>query len=309
MLKHRTVFVLGAGASAPYGYPLGRGLVNQIVRENPSRDSCLHGPAFTKFQQELQQFALYSIDAFLEYRNDYRDIGSRAIADALIRYERDDLLWPDEDKKQTDNWYAYLFNKLVAGVRFEAFNSLPVAFITFNYDRSLTYFLLRGLMSRYGTSEENAWNMLSQIPIIHVHGDLGPLPLQPRADAKSRAYKPDREPHHVVGAAGRIIIVQVADDNSEAFKRARGQLQTADRVYFLGFGYHRENMRRLGFETGTRFGKPNHSQRIVGTAFGISGPNRVILNRTYPNLGLANADWRITDFLDNCQDFLDDVEP
>ncbi len=87
---------------------------------------------------------MYSIDAFLEFRNDYAEIGRRAIADALIRYERDDLLWPDDRHGTIDNWYAYLFNKLVKGIRFEAFNSLPISFVTFNYDRSLSYFLLRG---------------------------------------------------------------------------------------------------------------------------------------------------------------------
>ena len=84
---------------------------------------------------------------------------------------------------------------------------------------------------------------------------------------------------------------------------------SAERMYFLGFGYHDDNMRRLGFENGKGFGRPSNMPTIIGTAYNISGPNRTILNRKFPNVGLAQADWKITTFLDNCSFFLEDVEP
>jgi hypothetical protein len=275
----------------------------------PQPESGLHGSGYTKFQSELLESGMYSIDAFMEYRNDYREIGRKAIAHALIRFEQEALLWPDERNGAVDNWYAYLFNKLTAGIRPEAFNSLPVSFITFNYDRSLRYFLLHGLMARYGMSEERAWSLLSQIPIIHVHGDLGALPLQPVAKGPSRPYHPILISDAINSAAEHITIVQAAKDDSDEFKRARGFLATAERIYFLGFGYHADNMRRLGFEEGKPFGGPNHIPIVLGTAFEISPSNRNILNRKYPNLGLARGDFRVTQFLDDCQYFLDDVTP
>lgn len=142
-------------------------------------------------------------------------------------------------------------------------------------------------MSRYGTSEENAWSMLVQIPIVHVHGDLGALPLQPDKMAGERPYEPTRDSQHIISAAERISIMSSAHIDSNEFKRARGFLLSAERMYFLGFGYHDDNMRRLGFENGKGFGRPSNMPTIIGTAYNISGPNRTILNRKFPNVGLC----------------------
>ncbi len=100
-----------------------------------------------------------------------------------------------------------------------------------------------------------------------------------------------------------------AKNDSDEFKSARVHLEAANRIYFLGFGYHDDNMRRLGSQLGKPFGKPNSSVTMNGTAFEISDPNRAIISRKYPKLALGRADLRITELLDNCHLFLEDVEP
>ena len=97
MIKQSTVFVLGAGASQPYGFPLGAALVDQVGAEIiDSREGLLQrladGMAFSpgeclEFAQALRDARPYLIDAFLEMRSDYRDIGKAAIADVSFRAE------------------------------------------------------------------------------------------------------------------------------------------------------------------------------------------------------------------------------
>jgi len=308
MLIKETVVVLGAGASNPYGYPLGRELVNHIVRMNAGRGSHLFGPGFERFQLQLKRSAMYSVDAFLEYRPEYTAIGSNAIAAGLIRYETDNLLWPDEEKEGTDNWYAYVFNKLAIGLRFESFFALPISFVTFNYDRSLEHFLLNALMSRYGAGENTIGPMLKGIPIIHVHGDLGPLPFQTWRPSERRPYTYDPENVNLSVAAAGIKIIYGADANSEAFIRARERLESAERIYFLGFGYHPTNMERLGFVKGKEFLPHGRRPTIRGTGYHVSPANKVVLSKRHPNLTLGDPNHRITEFLDNCQHFLEDID-
>ena len=51
-----------------------------------------------------------------------------------------------------------------------------VAFITFNYDRSLEFFLLTTLKNRYQKTEQECAAKLKNIPIVHLYGKLALLP-------------------------------------------------------------------------------------------------------------------------------------
>ena len=55
MFRNKTVFVLGAGASKPYGYPIGRELIDDII-DNIERDKIFlpqrHGQSRSYFYNE-----------------------------------------------------------------------------------------------------------------------------------------------------------------------------------------------------------------------------------------------------------------
>jgi hypothetical protein len=81
------VIILGAGASKPFGYPVGRELKGDIVKLN---DVPLHDHGFTHdqyqgFAQRLKRSNIGSVDAFIEKYPKYQDIGTAAIALALAR--------------------------------------------------------------------------------------------------------------------------------------------------------------------------------------------------------------------------------
>ena len=97
MINKPTVFILGAGASEPYGFPVSRGLVEEAVGmlrqpEEPRlrmlQDVCgCSTEGMARFADSLEHAATPSIDAFLEGRKDYLELGRAVIAALLIPYE------------------------------------------------------------------------------------------------------------------------------------------------------------------------------------------------------------------------------
>ncbi len=85
MIKRDTVFVLGAGASQAYGFPSGAGLVDRICEQlqDPAGDNArilMKSGNFSiedlkTFRRRLRQSRLNSIDAFLQRRTEYADLG------------------------------------------------------------------------------------------------------------------------------------------------------------------------------------------------------------------------------------------
>src|SRR5688572_10130162 len=101
MIKVPTVLVLGAGASDPYRFPLGRKLMAEIcqnahstyIRElNPTGDPKIKKD-IEDFRDALRTSGQQSVDAFLEHRDEFRVIGKKAIARALIPCEDEEVLF------------------------------------------------------------------------------------------------------------------------------------------------------------------------------------------------------------------------
>jgi len=95
MIRTPTVFVLGAGASQPFAFPTGRELVDHTVQALQSNENRAF---FTqlgfaeedviRFRDQLWGSGRNSVDAFLEHREEFVDVGKAVIAWAL--YEAND---------------------------------------------------------------------------------------------------------------------------------------------------------------------------------------------------------------------------
>jgi hypothetical protein len=105
MIRRKTTLILGAGASYPYGFPLGETLKNNIVgqilypKSNERIDlrKNLIDQGYKK--EQIEDFALklkksnyMSVDAFLEEWLEFVQIGKIAIASNLINREMEDNL-------------------------------------------------------------------------------------------------------------------------------------------------------------------------------------------------------------------------
>jgi len=244
MINNYTVFVLGAGASMPYGYPSGAELkqeVLSILKEQDIRHRLLSMDYFESdidiFHSELEFSGRYSVDAFLEHRTEFIDIGKAAISFVLTRREDTTKLF------KVNDWYHYFYNML--NTPFDDFGKNEVVVFTFNYDRSLEHFLFSVLRNDYGKSEDKCAEKLNQIPIIHLYGQLDPLPWQ---ESGVWTYADNsKNQKFIVNSAKRIKIIHEHDDLSKdsEFTKARHCLINAVRVFFLGFGYDENNLGRL----------------------------------------------------------------
>jgi hypothetical protein len=181
MITVKTVFILGAGASQPYGLPVGGQLYQDIIKKFESKSSLRNelldlthfsDGHIENFVKNLKYSGLTSVDAFLERRQEFVDIGKACIAFELINREKSEILWNSER-----NWMKYLYQHMVSST-LEEFSQNEIAFITYNYDRTLEHFMHTSLMNTYGKDEAACAEVLARLSIIHLHGRLGYLPWQ-----------------------------------------------------------------------------------------------------------------------------------
>jgi len=123
MIHRKTVFVLGAGASMPYGFPSGDQLIDEIVAIASDQD-CMRTFRLANFKEEdVEAFARDladsdppSIDSFLEYRQEFLQIGKLAIVLALAGKQLDSTLSRSYRKEPAGQraWYDYLWREMLA---------------------------------------------------------------------------------------------------------------------------------------------------------------------------------------------------
>ena len=108
MIKYRSVFVLGAGASVrPFEYPTGIELSKHITNllqpnigsrlKDDLRGCEIQEQQLYSFRDAFLRSGKNSIDAFLEHRPDLVQIGRMIIAATLIGYENEEKLFSYEN--------------------------------------------------------------------------------------------------------------------------------------------------------------------------------------------------------------------
>ncbi len=249
MITNPTVLILGAGASKPYGFPTGRELLRDICDILGSHPrtvfiadliACGHNAKHLQlFHTQLYKSGKSSVDAFLEHRPEFVEIGKRAIARALIPRELPDILIARS--RGPKSWYELLFNSLNS--KFEDFGDNELTILTYNYDRSLEEYLFTSLKNAYDRTDEETASALQQIPIIHLHGQLGYHPSQGNDIPNTKTYSPNIA--NLRRHAAAIKIISDADPHDRDFALAHELLEQARIVCFLGFGYDPVNLQRL----------------------------------------------------------------
>lgn len=278
MIKRKTVFVLGAGAHIPYGFPDGRGLIAKIIGFLPSTggrgtgtggftevfwdlySSSLGqlGSLYVQFRRELAQSGHASIDSFLAThasRMGYPELGKLAVAYALLPLEFKYTF----ARGAKDDWMSYLFEYMFHGCRdsiddFVANNN--VSFVTFNYDRTLEHFFAIRLAATYGVDMAKAWEAAKRIPIVHVYGSLGGvLPSLTHRAVRSEPVNPFEfgnppgtgpyTPIEIKHAAESIRLMYEDRSDHSGVMEAQLLLRGAECVCFLGFGFDPDNIERM----------------------------------------------------------------
>lgn len=256
----------------PFGFPSGTGLMIQIIQR--LSDSNTNSPFLcnliqlghskkhiNNFCEALRHSGLKSVDAFLEHRPEFIPVGKQAIAQCLIPCERTDSLYPQVGAAPFGDWYQLLFERMTDGLKsIDEFENNKVSVVTFNYDRSLEHYLCTSLRSLFGVDRARALSQLERLELIHVYGLLGEYPTR-------RDYEPTLRGDEIFEAAEAMKIIHEGEANTDSLKIARQWIQTAERILFLGFGYHPLNLRRLGFDDSGR--SPNPGVDVWGTVRGL----------------------------------------
>lgn len=283
MIKIPTVLILGAGASIQFGFPSGLTLLKNITGWPTTPRNPIGGEfGFDDKLVDEFKFALHnsghsSVDAFVEHRPTFLEVGKAAIARELILCERPNVLL-DHSHGASANWYRHLLDKMVGS--FEDFAKNKLTVVTFNYDRSFEQFLFVALLNRFGRDQVETANAIAHLPIIHVHGQLGDLPWKSRPTGDVRPYADELTPETLRIASRGIKIIHENIDNTPEFEKARQSIERAERVFFFGFGYHPKNLQRLGFVRGREAG--NGVSPVWGTWQGMTREEHAVIQRIYP---------------------------
>jgi hypothetical protein len=259
MFEKKTVFVLGAGASKPYGFPTGQELLVNLRTRSRINLRQLTGDTVTEDEaanlgRALRSTMLPSIDMLLEHRPDLRQIGKRVMGIRLLQKEKDFLeqKLSEAEAWAGNDWMAWVYQHMVQDAKsVEEFAANPVTFVTFNYDRLIEYRFVASLKHQFNLSGDDCWTQLKRLKFIHLYGSLGPI--DPVDETKS-VLEFGLGKTKLDGSITATIAPQIADSikiihdsvaGSEEFAQASAAIAKADQLVFLGFGFGKDNVQRL----------------------------------------------------------------
>lgn len=268
------IFCSNAGLESYPVFPIVVGALTPINEDSREYDKYVR-----KFISEFSKSSIYSIDYFLEKRNEFTEIGKMSIASCLIRYENDLEL----RNHANGNWYMYLYDRLNSS--FEDFDKNNISFITFNYDRSLEQFFRSALKSTFNKSDDECAAKVRKIPIVHLYGHLGLLPwqLQDINNEVCFPYTHEVIKHRVINALKTLKLINFERriEDSEEFKAAYKLIESAQKIYFMGFSFDEINVERLDI-------KLMRDKSLIATAYGLDASTQKRVTQDFRDR--ANSD-------------------
>jgi hypothetical protein len=318
MFKRKTLFVVGAGASAEANLPVGSKLADTISNKLDVRltdemnnigqgDMGLYYHFRQTYPQHINEYQVagwsirdgirlsHSIDDFLDLHSKNEQlirIGKAAIVKSILEAERGSLLYYERNKGEhtfdlsqlQGTWFVKFMQMLGRGMPRENVRQIfgSVAFVIFNYDRCLEHFLLHALPTLYNISENDAYDIVGDLHIIHPYGSIGELDGPSNRGGLPFGGGGGRLSAHYIHLSDQIktYTEQITDETllsqiSEAVLRA-------ECIVFLGFAYHDQNMRLLAPT------KKMPHKFVFGTAWGMSDADTNVIKDQLSTLFTPN---------------------
>lgn len=299
MLRMATVLVVGAGASCDVRIPAGIGLrelissklkeidnlgyfqlqdrdiLETLYRYRSTNIEAIHPlvEAASLISRSLGQAE--SIDTYLDSHNEDEAInivGKISIVKSILESERQSSLYLDRENEveQLDygtlsqTWYSRFFHLLVRNCPKSNVDSLfkNLTIICFNYGRCIEHYLFNATRQYYNLDWEAASRVLANLRIIHPYGTVGTLKWEKKKD------------HVKFGGCGsHIDLLSIAQriktfteqiQETKILDEIHSSIQNADKLLFLGFAFHPQNLEILSPPTGSRI------NTVFGTTYGLS---------------------------------------
>lgn len=306
MFKKKTVFIIGAGASAELGLPVGQklksiigkktniyydfshrtkgdALIDQAVRYFlEGRDHRDPNPYYSAGRQIAASMPLaLSIDNYLHTHNENEQlifVGKLGIALSILEAESDSFLAKNVDRNRTldfgklpESWHTTFVKMLTEDVNLKDVENIfkNVSIITFNYDRCIEHYLNQALANYFGINLAKAQEITQKLTIIHPYGQVGLLPWQ------GGNVKFGETPHArtLVEVANQIKTFTEHTEDEELNDEIFSMLAASQNVVFLGFSFGAMNMKLLQV---AKKRKITGRRNIYGSAFGLSEPNKSV---------------------------------
>lgn len=294
MLHRPTVFIIGAGASQGFGFPVGSELARTLAEKfniNFDWDRLVQGSgavydaikraipgisnqaAFDLCHRIRKGLVHYdSIDDYVEAASsdDVSTAAKIGIVESIIAAERKSSLaklgsheTADHVAALRDTWPAQLLRLALRGVRHSDISSLfdSISVISFNYDRALEHYLFWALKD-LGFEDQVIVGAVESLEVLHPYGTLGPLPWQ------GSPAVPFGGAHVDLATAYNSIRTysEQLEDKTE-LQKIEQVVETAETVVFLGFGFHKQNVDLLS-------GPTSDQKAVFATACGVSDSQR-----------------------------------
>jgi len=280
--KYQTVFVIGAGASSEImskDFDLKNSII-EILTEIKNCQSYKDSSRFLDFPDHIisayngiYEYSNYNKNTFeknlaiideitssLELSSsidnllyDFKDndlfqvIGKIAIVSAILKAENECALCDLTNYKNIKptmegTWYYSLFLELTKQVTiFEFIERLKnIYFIIFNYDRTIEYYLFTMIKRFYKTNDIETAKIIYKMNIYHPYGLPGFLEFQ-KGIIKNRFGNVNAINFFQLSS---MIKTFMLDNNNydQEHKTACDFLYNADKVFFLGFAFHPQNI-------------------------------------------------------------------
>lgn len=267
MLSAKTVIVLGAGASAKFGFPVGKTLKQEIESLLTVRTDFGH---VTQGDEEYAEYlrhvhrgtptariaaggrvaqvskAFASIDECLfTHSSDpvFVEVGKIAIAGLISRYEQRSFLarllgtrkdFADAYSALSNFWPHQLGEVLSSGVKREHVDHVfdDLTFISFNYDRCAEVAMAAYISVAFDMSMSEAIETVKRRLKVHrPYGGLGDVETFGRLSG-IRGF----------GAYQNLRVFTETIDDTSILDDIRASLREAGHIIFLGFACHPQNM-------------------------------------------------------------------
>lgn len=288
----KTTLILGAGASVDYGYPTGAKLIEEVgVRSFHNIFSDRISPV--EWKKRLIEAQPPSIDFFMSLDEDLM----HSVKPYIFLY----LLTKESNGKTlkldySEHWYYDYFNdKITKNIEETEQNLSQTNVITFNYDRSLEYYLSRVIKQRCyhkDTDYNNAFNLMNKMKIHHVYGRLPYFDSEAGPKTSGLEYERisilnlsnSNANQHVGLVNGKDVLFKICYETVEQVVKEKNKelIQEAKNILFLGFGFHNENMEVLNHNFN------DTSKRYMASGYGLRESKIEELRKGMYNLKIEN---------------------
>ncbi|NTV47777.1 MAG: hypothetical protein HGB11_14950, partial [Chlorobiales bacterium] len=253
-MSAKTVFIIGAGASAEAGLPTGKELRDKIAglldMDQPTGDDIILnaisvfynlGFIIQKSHEEINKHLIaarhirdampqaLSIDNFIDNHRGNKEIefcGKLSIVRSILQAEQGSTLYPQTDNRRLDfralenTWFNRFVQILTENSREEDLEERleKICLVVFNYDRCIEHFVFHALQNYYHISEQETAELINNhLEIYHPYGQVGYLPWQaPEKSIEKAGEKPWLV--NSIGFGG--------EPNSEGLKQLASQIRT-----------------------------------------------------------------------------------